>query len=122
MNEPNNTPDNYGRLFGERDVVVCPGDRDIFGVVAQAGQSVVFDLSFDHAFGDLDLTLYTASGELLGRSDSATNGESLTVNFLQNATLILEVAGFRASNSGTQRQIVPTATLCFEDGFLPYGE
>ena len=106
-------------------MVVCPGDRDIFSVVAQAGQSVVFDLSFDHAFGDLDLTLYTASGELLGRSDSATNGESLTVNFLQNATLILKplVSGCEQFR-GTQHSDRTDCDALLRRWFFtqPYGE
>jgi hypothetical protein len=120
--EPNNVPEEATLVSsGPRDVVVCPGDRDVFSIVAQGGQSVVVDLSFDHGFGDLDLALYTVSGELIGRSDSATNDELITVHFIEDATLILEVAGFQgASNSGLlDIQIVPTATLCFEDGFSP---
>ncbi len=120
--EPNDVPDESTLVAsGQRDVVICPGDRDMFSIVAQAGQSVLVDLSFDHAFGDLDLALYTSDGDLLGRSDTASNGETITVHFLEGATLLLEVSGFRgASNAGVlDIQIVPTATVCFEDGFSP---
>lgn len=104
-----------------REVVVCPGDRDWLKVPVEPGFSLVLDLDFQHAFGDLDMRLYTSGGEVLARSETATSDEQIVFHSQQEDTFYIELLGYHsAHNSGVlDIQVVQTAKLCFEDKLSP---
>jgi hypothetical protein len=52
-------------------------------------------LTFTHLQGDLDLELYSSSGRLLGRSQSVTNSERLSLQNLPAGTYYLRAYGYR---------------------------
>ncbi|MFT7622071.1 MAG: hypothetical protein ACI9WU_001238 [Myxococcota bacterium] len=103
------------------DTVICPLDRDWIGVPAWPGESIVANLDFQHSFGDLDLRLYDAAGGLIARSETATSRERVVWHVDTANTYYVEVFGYRGQvNTGRLKlEVVPTATLCFEDNFSP---
>ena len=57
--EPNDQPFQAPlQGIGSVETIICPGDRDWFQIQVMASQTVVADLEFQHAYGDLDLFLY----------------------------------------------------------------
>lgn len=120
--EPNDNAD-QAPLVGNKihDVVICPGDRDWLKVSAHPGESVVLDLDFQHAFGDLDLYLYSSAGELLRSSQTATSSERVVWSAIEPDTYYVEVRGYQGqTNSGKlDVRVVSTETLCFEDYLSP---
>ena len=98
-----------------RDVVICPGDRDVLKLPIEAEESLLVDLSFQHAFGDLDLRVLAADGTtVVAESLSDTNDEHVIYTSPVDTTLYIEVFGFQgAYNSGTLR--LERARICEDD-------
>ncbi len=103
------------------DTVICPADRDFIAVPAWPAESIVVDLDFQHSFGDLDLRLYDADGKLVARSETATSSERVVWHVQEADTYTIEVFGYNGQvNTGRLAvDVVPTATLCFEDNLAP---
>ncbi len=122
--EPNDSPDEAVLAGDNYDGVatICPADRDVYVVSAGIDESIVVDLAFQHAFGDLDVELRAGDGEtVLTRSASDQNDEQLVWHVDELGNYYIVVTGHHGdSNSASLSiRVVETATLCFEDEFAP---
>lgn len=57
---------------------VCPGDQDFFSIRAKAGETINYELFFDHADGDLNFDVFDPLGVLIDSASSTTDNESTT--------------------------------------------
>ena len=64
---------------GYGGMIVKSGDEDWFSLAAGPNAQVSVSISFTHAFGDIDMGLYTACGTLVASSTSTGNSE--TINY-----------------------------------------
>jgi len=71
-----------------------PGDDDYFRVTASATGQLTFSLAFQNANGDLDLEVYNSARVLVGRSQSVSNGESVSVNATAGEYYYVRVYGY----------------------------
>jgi hypothetical protein len=121
--EPNDQPFQAPlQGIGSLETTICPGDRDWFQIQVMANQTIIADLEFQHAYGDLDLFLYASDGQtLLASSETASSDERVLFNATENTTVYVEVRGFHGNiNTGNLNLVVtPTSSLCFEDTFSP---
>jgi hypothetical protein len=78
--EPDNTPSQAATLApgATLDVTSC-GDLDHFAVTTARPGQLTGSIAFRHAEGDLDLVLLDQSGQVVVSSDSASDGETVTV-------------------------------------------
>ena len=65
-----------------------------FDLVADANASHAVGVEFFHAAGDLDISLYDASGELISDSSGIDDGEEISLHGLEQGTYHLEVTGY----------------------------
>lgn len=94
--EPNDTPD-VAPLLPVPSVrgdlaISTAGDRDLYLFDSPGGTRTI-RIDFDHAEGDLDLYLWSASGQLLGQSTSTSDAEGLT-GTLPAGRYIIDVQGY----------------------------
>jgi hypothetical protein len=77
--EPNNTVSSSVALPPANELLsICSSDQDFFTVDGTAGKTLVVDLSFRQAEGDLDLMLLGLDGQqILAVSDGTSDGEHL---------------------------------------------
>jgi len=120
--EPNDTPA-MAKLVqtGVYETIICPGDRDYFSISAGTNQTIVAELDFQHSYGDLDIALYDSTGKRVATSETDSSQERIVYHVKELSSYILEVKGYQgAINTAELRlSVVPTNTLCFEDGFSP---
>jgi hypothetical protein len=83
------------------DQVLCPGDEDWYWVYLYTGQTVVVDLTFIHANGDLDLKLYDSEVTMdtlfehqLAYSVSVTDNEHIEYTAEMDSDFNIRVYGY----------------------------
>ncbi len=100
-------------------LVVCPGDRDWFRIVAQPFDSISASLSFEPGAGDLDLELW-CDDDLLLASRTDGPGESIEADLPVCRESFLVVAGRAgAGNPAYTLGLDVTPYACGPDGFEP---
>jgi hypothetical protein len=104
------------------DLTSC-GDPDWFEIALGAGESLNLDVLFEHAEGDIDITLYDDGATVLMVSDSSDDDEGFVFNAGAAGTYFVEVelvadTGPDAGNSYDLS--FTTATInCTADAFEP---
>ena len=82
--------------------IVCAGDLDFFSIdVPTLGCVVRAKAHFIHQEGDVDISLFDASGIIKGSSDGSTNDESITFTAQQAGLFTVSVFGFSGSVENT---------------------
>jgi len=77
-------------------------DQDWYRIDVTPGyENLVVDLQFNHAFGNLDLGVYDASGNLVTSSNSTTDNESINTILSGSGTYYLLVNGFPGNTLNT---------------------
>lgn|GEM_PF-1367525 len=106
---------------GAHTLTVCPGDQDWLKVSANAGETLILDLAFQHQYGDLDLRLYDSTQSAVAQSETATSDEHILYSSTTTGVYYVQVYGYQGQhNTGTLNiQKVPTNTLCVADMFSP---
>lgn len=111
------------------DMAICSGDDDWFELQVNAGDSVSASMSFSHAVGDLDLTLYDEQGQL-DTSVSTSNSESVSGDARADGSAWVRVYGYNgASNDSYDLDLdvstpppPPPPTAVCGDGVCDMGE
>ena len=90
------------------DQVLCPSDEDWYWVYLYAGQTVVVDLTFIHANGDLDLKLYDSEVTMdtlfehqLAYSVTVTDNEHLEYTAEMDSDFNIRVYGYNLEQETT---------------------
>ncbi len=101
MREPNDAPSQASFVVGgfASNLTICAGDKDLFGVPVQAGDSVEALITYTAANGNLKLRLLAPDGQtLIEEQDAPGDEEFIASGPLPSAgTYLLEVSG--AQNS-----------------------
>ena len=101
--EPNDTfekayPISPGTIVGSR---VCVKDEDFFAItVASEGGAFSAQIDFANAEGDLDLVLYSPTGQQLAKSDGTSNTEVVSYSALDAGVYRLRVFGYFGAAAG----------------------
>ncbi len=107
-NEEDDTPAQAGDLWdnGPRPGQICADDEDWFQTLGYTGETLVFDLDFVHADGDLDLKLYsdgvtvdTLAQHQLASSASATDGEHIEYPVPADGFFYVRVYGYSGAEN-----------------------
>ncbi|MDY0063169.1 MAG: pre-peptidase C-terminal domain-containing protein, partial [Myxococcota bacterium] len=100
--EPNDTTAEAVELISGDRVhgVICPDDVDYFEVLLLGGEALWADLEFSHALGDLDLRLYSSSGQLLDVSETEDDWETVYYEAPRAGFYYLKVYGFDGADNG----------------------
>lgn len=75
------------------DLWLCPEDEDWFAVNARAGATLTASILFLTALGDLALELQDADGNVLARSATDSDEESVTLQVPEDGGYLLRVTG-----------------------------
>ncbi|MDP7288831.1 MAG: SdrD B-like domain-containing protein, partial [Phycisphaerae bacterium] len=92
--------------------ISVPGESDWFEVELLRGEATGFDvdISFTHAFGDLDIAVFESDGlTLVGASSSATDNESVATGPLTAGTYYVQIIGAGAAVNVYNISMEPTA-------------
>ena len=105
QNDSRGAAKNLGTLSGPKTVsgLVMADTYDWFRFTTtkRGGTGDSVSINFQHAQGDLDLSLYSSTGRLLKSSDGATDGELVSLNGLAAGIYYVRVNGYRGvSNPG----------------------
>jgi hypothetical protein len=78
--EPNDARSAPAQINGgaQAGLTLCPGDDDYFSVSLGQGDSVTVTLSFVHGEGNLDLELYSPSGQVVASARGTTGTETFS--------------------------------------------
>ncbi|HJL17743.1 MAG TPA: hypothetical protein RMH99_18910 [Sandaracinaceae bacterium LLY-WYZ-13_1] len=87
---------------------VCPDDDDYVAIEMSGPGTIEALVTFSHADGDLDVDLYDPSGTRVGRADSATDDEMLTVDVAGGGTYALRIYGFLGSANDYEALVIRT--------------
>lgn len=123
--EPNDTRQTPAQINGgaQSGLTLCPGDDDYFSVSLGQGDSVTVTLSFVHGEGNLDLELYSPSGQLVASSLGTTGTETFTYQATAPGVHVVHVmltrdTGPTPGNTYTldiRAQVAPCPDDAFED-------
>ena len=80
-------------------LVVLEGDDDWFSIDACAGATISATITFIHADGDVDMTLQSPEGVVLGSAVSVTDNEALQAGTAVAGSYLLRVYGFRGAQN-----------------------
>ena len=99
--EPDRLEENDTRETGEflspnlySNLTITDGDEDWILFDVCDGGTITIDLTFTHADGDLDATLYGPNNSFVGDSDSSSDNEQIIVNNATAGRYSLLVEGF----------------------------
>lgn len=95
---------------------LCGGDEDFFALSLTPGQEVKLSLAFDHRYGDLDLELLDAAGNLVSRSASERSLEEITHRPTAQTAYARVYGVANASNDYVLTLSRSTSTACPSDG------
>jgi hypothetical protein len=102
--EPNNSRSAATLLSGNDQSLsglsIHPGDIDYFKLIATTQGSLLVDLTFQHALGDLNLRLQNASGTTLLRSTTTSNRETLQYEIQVGSTYYIVVESASGGTGG----------------------
>lgn len=111
--------------------VICGGDLDWVGWLAQEGQSMRAVLDFEHEVGDLDIALFDEGGRVVAESASSDDGEALTYEAARAGLHLLRIQGYGGAaapydlsvtlNGVAEDTVVVEGELLFDDPFLDRG-
>ena len=73
------------------------GDDDFYKIVPTVTGSHSFSLAFVHASGDIDMEVLNSTGTRLGRSESTTNSEQLSLTLTAGQTYYVRVYGYHGA-------------------------
>ncbi len=124
--EPNDDFDHATALSlpGIDDMIMCPGDADIFAIDAVRTDRLNFLLVNESGLGDLDLYVYDSTGFEVGKSTSTgTGAENYSYDVYVDGTYFISVE----PHSGDAEEIIDyhldvskeTFTLCDTDAYEP---
>ena len=97
--------------------IVCPGDQDWFGISVVAGEVISATMKFNHADGDLDMTLYDPTDFLVDNASSESDNEIITHTATQSGIYKLQVTGSPPVKNRYLLVITPRSQLMFGDSF-----
>ncbi|MBI4614003.1 MAG: pre-peptidase C-terminal domain-containing protein [Planctomycetes bacterium] len=80
-------------------------DDDWFSARVVAGDTLSADVLFDHAKGDLDLSLHDATGTRLASSESTTNQERVSWAARSAGSLFLRVYGYQGAKGSYELRL-----------------
>ena len=97
--EPNDTALSAQSLSSSLTATICENDQDWFRL--DVSDEATISLRFSHDHGDLDLFVYAEDGSELGRSDSASDMESVTITAPQTVYILVRGADSNIRNTYT---------------------
>lgn len=101
-NEPNDDRDTATQIQPRPidDLQIVDGEADYYAFNVEAGSSIESQISFDHSEGDLDLRLENPDGQVIDRSYSVSDGESVSASRVdQTGTYYIHVYGFGGASA-----------------------
>ncbi|MEM6859586.1 MAG: hypothetical protein AAGD10_06805 [Myxococcota bacterium] len=105
------------------ELILCPGDLDIYRLEVEAGTIVTFDARFSQAAGDVEMQLFLPDGEtLIASARSATDNERIRVELGSPTTLLLRVFLARPEPRAIDYSLIVTTTegeACIDDPLEP---
>lgn len=105
------------------ELILCPGDIDIYRLDVEAGTVVTFDARFSREEGDIELQLFLPDGEtLIDSARSATDNERIRVELGSPTTVLLRTFLARPEpRAVSYRLVVSTAEgeTCQDDDLEP---
>lgn len=105
------------------ELILCPGDLDIYRLEVEAGTVVTFDARFSQEAGDIELQLFLPDGEtLIDSARSATDNERIRVELGSPTTLLLRVFLARPEPRAVGYRLVVTTSegeACTDDPLEP---
>lgn len=110
---------NPGRM---ENLAVCHGNDDYWQVNVEPGMHVTLRIEFNHAMGDVDMTLHHAGNpETIGVSESMADYEELTYTATSSETLVLNVYGYAGASNGYALALFVDdySVACAGDAFEP---
>lgn len=124
--EPNDAPAEAAPLAAGTypGQVLCPGEDDWFSVAVAAGVQVTITAAFDHAYGDLDLELWSAGGgSLLSASTGENSTERVTWVATSPTTVLARVRGHLGASNDYALVVAleDAAAVCEDDLLAPNG-
>ena len=94
----------------------CAGDKEFFRLNVTPGRSHRVNLAFPHSLSDLDLILYE-DGQVLRRSDSASDHEMITFTPVAGRTYTAEVVNFGGRDAFYRFSVIDAWSCSSEDAF-----
>ncbi len=106
------------------DMIVCPGDVDMFKVRLERGERLTATINFSHAAGDLDLSILTGDGRTtIVESLSQTDNETITTPSIEVSGDFLVVVQSLSPAVGNTYDLVlvksGTPVVCQDDTLEP---
>ncbi|MGB5488988.1 MAG: sialate O-acetylesterase [Lysobacterales bacterium] len=97
--------------------IVCPDDQDWFGISVAVGEVISATMKFNHADGDIDMTLYDPAGIPVDSANSENDNEMITHTAIQSGIYKLEVTGVSVAKNRYLLAITPRSQLMFGNSF-----
>ena len=97
--------------------IVCPDDQDWFGISVAVGEVISATMNFNHADGDIDMTLYDPAGIPVDSAISESDNEMITHTATQSGMYKLEVTGVSLAKNRYSLVITPRSQMMFGNSF-----
>jgi hypothetical protein len=107
------------------DLVICPGDFDVFSVELSCGQSFTADITFENSAGDLELFAYASDNTETPMAQSTTDNNTENVAIVSASVdqkLYIKVEGHppeSTANSYVLKTSISGGASCTDDAFEP---
>ncbi len=118
--EENDTMDNAKFVLdGDyENLNLCVGDEDWYENYMFAGESLIVNLSFVYADGDLDMDVYNEDGDLLATANSTDDGEHISVSIDADGSYFVRVYPYD-QDSNSYSMIIAYGEACQDDLYEP---
>ena len=74
---------------------ICLGDTDLFSITLVEESDLLISVSFNHAEGDIDLSLLDSDFTRIDFSDSLTDNEEIDIRALGAGTYYITIYGYQ---------------------------
>ncbi len=85
--------------FRYENLQVTANDEDWYSIHLDRGEQLRTELQFDHAVGDLDVTVYDPGMNYVDSSTSITDGELVTATAQQSGTYYVQIEGYSGATN-----------------------
>ncbi|MDX2418006.1 MAG: PPC domain-containing protein, partial [Xanthomonadales bacterium] len=97
--------------------IVCPVDQDWFSISVEVGEVISVTMKFNHADGDIEMTLYDPAGLPVDSAISESDNEIITYTATQSGTYKLKVTGISLAKNRYLLVMTPQSQLIFGGSF-----
>lgn len=93
------SPPTGGRTYNGYEAISSTTDVDHLIATCGTGKVQSIGIDFTHANGDLDITVYDLSGNVLGSSTGVSNTEVVNLNALSKQAVVMKVYGYNGAQN-----------------------